>query len=141
MRSPFDISAGAPTQEQLLLCESGEYCFGFYVTSNDLRDFAKRHNHRRSDNDKRSLEDFLFTVHTLSLVMDGNRMVALQRGFISEWHKEHIKGVEEKAGEIGYVMTVVNSDEYEAGYKPTNREIYELQKALRRKPCWFEAYD
>lgn len=141
MRSPFDVSAGAPTERQLIACESGEYYFGFYTTSNDIRDFAKTYNPERTDVDKPSLEDFLFFTHTLSLMMDGNKMVALQRGFISEWHKEHIEGVDEKAGAIGYVLTVLNSDEYKDGYKPTNREIYELQKALGRKPCWFEAYD
>lgn len=141
MRSPYDVSSGAPTEEQLLACESGEFYFGFYTTSQDICDFAKTYNHDRINVDKPSLEDFLFFTHTLSLMMDGSRMVALQRGFISEWHKEHIQGIEEKVGGTGYVVTVLTSDEYEHGYKPTNREIYDLQKALKKKPCRFEAYD
>lgn len=141
MRAPYDLSPGAPTQDQLMHSTTGEYYFGFYLTERDIREFGKRHNPHRTKTDGISLDDFLFLTQALSLIMNGWRGVVLQRAVISEWHKENIGGIEEEVGENGYVLVVLTSDEYEDGYKPSNREVRELRGAVKREPCWWEAFD
>lgn len=141
MRSPYDLSAGVPTEKQLLSSATGEYYFGFYMRDSDIREFSVKYNPERVQVSITSLEDMNFLVQALSLMMDGWRKVILHRGIISEWHKKNVRGVVEDVKDHGYVVVLLSSDEYDEGCNPTNREIYELRLALRRKPCWFEAYD
>ena len=68
-------------------------------------------------------------------------VVYLRNGIVTQEHKDNNTLVEEAAGEEAYVIVVLSTNNYKSGYRPSNREVKELCKVLKRKPCWWEAAD
>ena len=141
MHAPFDFKP-VPTKKQIEASQRRLFYFGFYITETEMRDLAKEHNPHYLPCSVVMMEDIDFVLHKLSLVMEDQFEVRLGHGVVRQRHKELLPEMEEGIGSVALVIYVLSTDHYKAGYRPSNREMEELQQMLMdRKPCWWEAVE
>ncbi|TCD65995.1 hypothetical protein EIP91_001942 [Steccherinum ochraceum] len=140
VRAPFKFK-DVPTQEQIQRSRCGDFFFGFYMSHQDILDFAKEFNKQRRWSPTMTSEDMYYTGWSLSLILDDWRDIDLRRVIVSPAHKEEMPEIVEEVGKPAYVACVLTTDEYFDGYNPTNREIAELAHVLEKRPFWWESYE
>ena len=81
-----------------------------------------------------------FFLYALSLVMEDQFEVRLKLAMVKQRHKNLVPEIEEDVGQAARIICVLSTRHYQDGYRPSNREMKELQQMLmNRKPCWWEA--
>ncbi|TCD65541.1 hypothetical protein EIP91_002505 [Steccherinum ochraceum] len=138
MRSPYDLSPIPSTKNS----QKWQYYFGYYVTPSEIRRFSEKYNAEwpKDPNDTRALPDpGAFIEYMLSFAMLDGREVKLRGAWVRKEDKEQLPSIEEPVGEDCYVLVVLSLTDYRRGYRPRYVEIRELNKMMRRKPCWWEA--
>lgn len=129
-----------PSHDDVLKSPLREYYYGFYISEDDIRNFAIEHNTARYESKHTTFQDMMFMPHFLSQLME-RRDVKIHDVIVSEWHKKNIPGVVEEVGKKAYCLMVLSWHEHRAGYNPTNRELRVLAYGLEQKPCWWKAAD
>ena len=139
MHAPFDFKP-VPTQEQIQKSPLRLFYFGFYITEAEIRDLAKEHNSNYRPSALSTFEDMDYVLYALSLVMEDQFEVRLKLVMVEQRHKNLVPEIEEDVGQVATIICVLSTRHYQDGYRPSNREMKELQQMLmNRKPCWWEA--
>ncbi|TCD65999.1 hypothetical protein EIP91_001946 [Steccherinum ochraceum] len=140
MRAQFKFK-DVPTDAQIRASKCGDYFYGFYMSEQDIMNFAKRYNTKRGPTPTMTADDMYFIGYALSLVMDGWRDIKLARVVISAKHKEAKPKIVEEVGQPAYIVKILSTDDYADGFSLTNREISEIAHVLGKRPCWWESYE
>ena len=130
-----------PTDEEIDDSLYQNYYFGFYVRYLEIRDFAIRYNDKRRPCTFVTTSDMFFIEEMLSRIMVDDYAVFLRSGIVTQEHKNNNTLIEEPVGEDAFVIVVLSTKNYRSGYRPSNREVKDIGRVLKRKPCWWEAAD
>lgn len=68
-------------------------------------------------------------------------IVTIRTGIVTQQHKDNNTLIQEPVDEEAFVVVVLSTNHYKRGYHPSNREVKEMERFLKRKPCWWEAAD
>lgn len=130
-----------PTKEQVSKASGGLYYYGYYVTDAEIREYAVRNNRTRTRCSDVSIEDMTYFTWSLSEIMAEDYVVTLKCGYVSEEHKHKMPQMEENVGDTALLVVLLTTEDWRFGYHPSNREIYELNVLLGRRPCCWEPVD
>ncbi|TCD65985.1 hypothetical protein EIP91_001932 [Steccherinum ochraceum] len=135
MLAPADLSP-LPTDEDIR-ASPGKTCFyGFYMSEADIRKFAIKHDKNRRQTTCTSFEDMVFITSFLSDLMN-HKMVWLFQVIVGEDHKRRIRTMVEEVGEKAFCLALCSNWEHRRGFKPTNREVRIVGRALKKMPHWW----
>ncbi|TCD65987.1 hypothetical protein EIP91_001934 [Steccherinum ochraceum] len=135
MLAPADLSP-LPTEEDIR-ASPGKTCFyGFYMSEADIRKFAIKYDKNRRPTTFTSFEDMCFITSFLSNLMN-HKMVWLYDVIVGEEHKRRIRTMVEEVGEIAFCLALCSNWEHRRGFKPTNREVKIIGRALKKMPHWW----
>ena len=130
-----------PTKEQVSRASGRLYYYGYYVTDAEIYEYAVRHYSERIKCPEVTVHDMVFFQYSLSEIMAEDYVVTLKCGYVSEEHKRKMPEMEENVGDTALLVVLLTTEDWRFGYHPSNREIYELNLLLGRKPCWWEPVD
>ena len=79
-------------------------------------------------------------LYHLSIVLNDDYVVELKSVLVGVQHLEMVRKSYPDA-EVGHeiqIISILSTTHYKRGYRPTNREVFELQDTLGCKPLWLE---
>jgi len=156
--SPCDLLP-APSEKEVEESEFG-FLFGFYVSEEDIRRYAGliRAQNPPPSPDSSDDEDVVTgsvykpgfeenvgcLIHRLSeaMVFTSKRVVRYRRVIVTQSHKDNatLGNIIEDVGAQAGIVGVLNTRDYERGYKPSTREMEEISWLLdKRMPAWWPA--
>ena len=132
---------GMPSQQDLDDSCCGLYYFGFFLSYEEIRGFSIEWDDERPPDSSCTDEDIDFVIHCLSASLNDDYVVELKTALVGKEQLETVRKAypDAEVGEEAFIISILSTDHYMRGYRPTNREVYELQDTLNRKPCWWEA--
>ena len=140
MKHPYNLEP-MPTDEQLDQSPLGVYYFGFYVKDHEIREYALKYHKREINSSRTSALDLRFMIRSLSQFMEGDYALRWKCVIVTQEHKDAFPEIEEAVGEDAYIAVILSTNDYFVGYHPSNREVIDLSKFLKREPYWWPACD
>ena len=130
-----------PSQQEIDDSRCGLYHFGFFVPLEQMRKLCIEWKINQEPYPELSDEDIDFLIHYLSAAMNHDYVVEFKAVLVGEQQLEMVRKDYEDArvGDEVDIVSILSTDHYRNGYRPTNREVLDLQNTLDSKPCWWEA--